>query len=200
MNFLAHIYLSGEDEKLMTGNFIGDYVKGNKYNNFPDTIKNGILLHRQIDSFTDNHPRFKEAKKLLVPVYGLYSGIIIDLFYDHFLAKNWANYSNLTLNEFTKRAHAILLSNYIYLPIRVQNFLPILIQNKRLESYANPKGIQKSLEIMSRYTSLPDHSKNAIEIMGENLPFFENNFSLFMEDMRSFVEIDYQVSIKKSAY
>ena len=195
MNFLAHLYLSGENEKLMVGNFIGDYVKGRKYENFNGVVKQGILLHRQIDSFTDSHLKFREAKKLLVPEFGLYSGIIIDLIYDHLLAKNWNNYSTRNLREYTKWVHAVLLKNFFYLPKRVQGFLPILIQNRRLESYATVEGIQKSLEIMSRYTSLPNKSKRVIEIMGENLPFFESNFADFMNDVISFVEDDFGVKI-----
>lgn len=197
MNFLAHIYLSGKNEKLMVGNFIGDYVKGKKYETYHKTIKDGILLHRQIDFFTDSHSNFREAKKLLVPVYGLYSGIIIDLFYDHLLAKNWNTYSNVTLRQFSKWTHAVLLSNFFHLPKRVQGFLPFLIQNRRLESYATTVGIQKSLEIMSRYTSLPEHSKKAMEIMDYNQQFFEDNFAGFIKDIIGFVENTYRVEIKK---
>ena len=197
MNFLAHLYLSGEDEKLMVGNFIGDYIKGKKYEDYNGAVKQGILLHRQIDSFTDGHLKFREAKKLLVPEFGLYSGIVIDFIYDHFLAKNWNNHSDRTLREFTKWVHAVLLSNFFHLPKRVQGFLPFLIQNRRLESYATVEGIQKSLETMGRYTSLPEKSKKAIEIMETNLPFFESNFAGFMEDMVDFVEDDFGVKIKK---
>jgi acyl carrier protein phosphodiesterase len=200
MNFLAHIYLSGKNEKLMIGNFIGDYVKGKKYETYHKTIKDGILLHRQIDFFTDSHSNFREAKKLLVPVYGLYSGIIIDLFYDHFLAKNWNTYSNVTLRQFSKWTHAVLLSNFFHLPKRVQGFLPFLIQNRRLESYATTVGIQKSLEIMSRYTSLPEHSKKAMEIMDSNQQFFEDNFAGFIKDLVGFVENTYGVEIKKPEF
>lgn len=195
MNFLAHLYLSGEDEKLMVGNFIGDYVKGRKYENYKGALKQGILLHRQIDFFTDSHLKFREAKRLMVSEFGLYSGVVIDLVYDHFLAKNWDNYSNRTLREYTKWVHAVLLSNFFYLPKRVQVFLPILIQNRRLELYATVDGIQKSLEIMSRYTSLPKKSEKAIEIMEANLPFFESNFADFMEDVVGFVKDDFDVKI-----
>ncbi len=197
MNFLAHIYLSGTNEKLMVGNFIGDYVKGNKYENYAAPIKDGILLHRQIDYFTDTHAKFREGKKLLVDDFGLYSGIIMDLFYDYFLAKNWNNYSELTLREFAKRSHAVLLSNFLHLPSRVQAFLPFLIQNKRLESYARKNGIQKSLETMSRYTSLPDKAETAINILKQNFDYFENNFTSFMADIIDFVETNYVVTIKK---
>ncbi len=197
MNYLAHLYLSGEDEATMVGNFIGDYVKGKSYQEFPDDIRKGILLHRQIDSFTDRHPKFREAKKLLNGDYGLYAGIVIDLFYDHFLAKNWHRYSAYSLREFAKYSHAVLLSHFRFLPKRVQGFLPFLIQNRRLESYAKTKGIQHSLEIMSRYTSLPENSKKAISIMKTNTLFFEKNFEAFMHETIDFVSTEFEVEIKK---
>lgn len=197
MNFLAHLYLSGENEKLMVGNFIGDYVKGRKYENFPEQIKQGILLHRKIDYYTDTHDKFKEAKRILVADFGLYSGIVVDLFYDYFLAKNWNTYSKLTLRDFSRHTHAVLLSNFFYLPARVQGFLPFLIQNKRLESYATIDGIQKSLELMSRYTSLPDKSKIAITLLENNQKLLSTNFALFMNDMINYVETKESVKMKK---
>ena len=197
MNFLAHMYLSGKNEKLMIGNFIGDYVKGRKYEDYPLSIKQGILLHRQIDNFTDNHTNFRKAKKLLVLEYGLYSGVVIDLFYDHLLAQNWNNYSNVSLRQFTKWTHAVLLSNFSHLPKRVQGFHPLLIQNRRLESYATKDGIQKSLRTMSRYTSLPEKSVKAMEIMKSNQQFFDDNFAGFIKDMIDFVENNYDIEIKK---
>jgi len=197
MNFLAHIYLSGENEQLMVGNFIGDYVKGKNYNKYPSPIKEGILLHRQIDFFTDNHSNFRKAKQLLVAEFGLYSGIIVDLLYDHLLAKNWNKYSNLSLRSFTKRTHAILLSNFWHLPKRVQGFLPVLIQNRRLESYATKEGMHKSLDTMSRYTSLPAKADIAINILKENIQFFETNFEDFFNDLTEFVERNYNIKIRK---
>ncbi len=199
MNYLAHLYLSGDDEKVITGNFIGDYVKGKKYQTYPESIQKGILLHRQIDTFTDSHRNFREAKKLLVPHFGLYSGIVIDLFYDHFLAAGWSRYSHDSLREFSKKVHTVLQTHFLHLPARVQGFLPSLIQNRRLESYAKPEGIQKSLEIMSRYTTLPDQSKKAIEILQSNRSFFHENFSLFMKEMIVFVETEHQTTIQKPA-
>ena len=93
MNFLAHIYLSGTDEKILVGNFMGDYVKGRDYLKYPEDIRKGLLLHRQIDFYTDNHPIVKNSKKRIESVYRKYSGIIIDIFYDYFLATNWPDYS-----------------------------------------------------------------------------------------------------------
>lgn len=183
MNYLAHLYLSGNSEKLLVGNFIGDYVKGSQFKNYPQEISDGILLHREIDFFTDNHMRHREAKRYFRDDFGLYSGIVVDLIYDHFLAKNWRHYSDVSLRTFAKRSHAILLSNFRILPVRVQSFLPFLIQNKRLESYATIEGIVKSLSIMSRYTSLPPNWDKAEFVLRANYKPLEDNFSIFFAEV-----------------
>ncbi|MDX8340979.1 ACP phosphodiesterase [Draconibacterium sp. IB214405] len=197
MNYLAHIYLSGESEKQLVGNFIGDYIKGNKYLQYDEEIAKGILLHRQIDSFTDAHSLHKEAKLYFRSDFGLYSGIVVDLIYDHFLAKNWDSYSTVRLPAFAKRVHAILLSNFTVLPRRVQGFLPFLIQNKRLLSYASIDGIIQSLKIMGNYSSLPQKSEVARSILIENYAEIEANFTAFFADLSDFVIEDQKVPIRK---
>ncbi|WP_321371315.1 ACP phosphodiesterase [uncultured Draconibacterium sp.] len=197
MNYLAHLHLSGESEKLLVGNFIGDYVKGNKYLQYDEEIAKGILLHRQIDSFTDSHPLQKEAKLMFRDEFGLYSGIVVDFMYDHFLAKNWNNYSAVHLPAFAKRVHAVLLSNFTVLPRRVQGFLPFLIQNKRLLSYASIDGIIQSLKIMGNYTSLPGKSEHARTILTENYIELNANFSAFFAELIDFVTDNQKIAIKK---
>ena len=86
MNFLAHIYLSGDDDELKIGNFIADSVKGKKFSQFPDQVQKGITLHRKIDSYTDSHPIVRESVLRLFPKYGHYSSVIVDILYDHFFS------------------------------------------------------------------------------------------------------------------
>jgi len=200
MNYLGHLFLSGNEEKIVVGNFIGDYVKGKNVYTFPDKIRDGILLHRQIDTFTDNHPKVSEAKKLFRTDYGLYSGIIVDFLYDHFLARNWNGYSDLTLRTFSKQIHAILLSHFKVLPGRVQGFLPFLIQNRRLESYASVDGIIQSIRIMSNYTSLPDKTDITEQILLDQYDFLATNFWYFMNDMIEFVTSSHQINLKKPKF
>lgn len=197
MNYLAHLYLSGDDEKVITGNFIGDYVKGKNYLKYPGKIREGILMHRRIDTFTDAHPRFREVKKLLRPEFGLFSGIITDLLYDHLLAANWTYFAPYSLQEFTQKIHADLQSNFIYLPSRVQGFLPSLIENRRLESYATREGMRNTLKIMSRYTSLPENAHEAMNILDDNFNFLQENFENFMKEMIGFVNEEFDAKIKK---
>ncbi len=199
MNYLAHLYLSGENELLKVGNFIGDYVKGKQHEKYEPTIQRGILLHRQIDSFTDTHSTIKEAVQFFRPEYRKYSGIIIDIVFDHFLASGWNNYSELSLRNFSKHSYAVLLSNFSVLPKRVKLFLPFLIQHKRLESYASFKGLRESLEIMSRRTSLPDKTDFAMQVLQDNYSDLEELFKSFFPELLLFVEENFEVEIKKPA-
>ena len=188
MNYLAHIYLSGSSDAIRIGNFIGDYVKGNQFNRFKPEIRQGILLHRKIDSFTDNHPVVQECKGVLRPGYGKFAGVVTDLFFDHFLAANWNQYSHEQLLPYTRDFYALLLQNFLILPTRVKMFLPFMIQHKRLSSYATPEGIAHVLKIMGNHTSLPDKSEYAFTVLQENYPFLHDAFEQFFDELINYVE------------
>jgi len=197
MNFLAHLYLSGEDEGLKLGNFIGDYIKGSKYLNYPPNIQKGIILHRRIDSYTDNHRLFREASKLFRQGYGRYSGIVLDLVFDHFLALNWGEYSYYKLRDFVNNTHKLLLANFRILPLRVKKFLPVFIYNRRLESYSTKQGIYRALELMSRYTSLPRNPDYAVSILKKENTALKETFFLFMTDIINYVESESAIKISR---
>ncbi len=186
MNFLAHVFLSGSDKQLQVGNFIGDYVKGSSYTSYPHRIQQGILLHRAIDSFTDTHPKVMEAKQRLQPVFRLYSGIFVDMFYDHFLASQWQQFSPIPLKRFARRFYKSMLWHYRSLPPRVKGFLPHLIASNRLCVYATIKGLQQSLVIMESHTSLPHKNEEAIAILKENYEWFNKNFHEFFPELQTF--------------
>lgn len=199
MNYLAHLYLSGEDEEILLGNFIGDYVKGNQYLKYPVKVRTGVLLHRQIDSFTDSHPVVKKCGIRFRTNYGRYSGIVTDVIFDHFLAVGWSKYSIYPLRQYSKHVHATLLSHYLLLPAQVKLFLPFLIQHKRLESYAGLEGIWHSLAIMGRRTSLPEEADFAIEVLKQDYDSIRAEFEVFFEELRTFVEQNFDVEIRKPA-
>lgn len=188
MNFLAHLYLSGNDDQLKIGNFIADSVKGSDYNNYPEGIKRGILLHRAIDFYTDNHPVFLQSVARLRPAYRKFSGVIVDIFYDHFLAKNWKDYSEKPLEQYVKEIHKLLLKNILLMPEKSFLFLKYVIRTNRLVSYRNLDGIGEVLYGMSRRTKYKSNMEFAIKDLKEGYPLFENEFSEFFAELEVFVK------------
>lgn len=188
MNFLAHLHLSHPNKDEMVGNFIGDYVKGRNYQSYPIAIAKGIVLHRRIDSFTDSHDIHRKSRKLFRDDYGLYSGIICDMTFDFLLAKYWDKYEAINLNSFSESCYQILYKQHTLLPERVQGFLPKMKAAKRLQSYATLEGINQSLLIMSRYTSLPNAGNSAMNAIQDNLANLEQDFHAFYVDLQRFVK------------
>ncbi|HEY4787423.1 MAG TPA: ACP phosphodiesterase [Bacteroidales bacterium] len=195
MNFLAHIYLSGENDHVKVGNFIGDWIKGNDHNKYPADIQKGILLHRSIDSFTDNHPIVKKSKNRLNDKYHKYSGIIIDIFYDHFLAHNWKLFSDIELIDYTRNLNHCLISNMSYLPADIQEFIPRFMKRRWIESYATLEGIEHVLMGMSRYTSLPDKTADAINILKNEYEGFKSEFFEYFPLLEAHVVEKFQIEI-----
>ena len=134
MNFLGHIYLSGHDTELAVGNLVADQIKGNKISELPDKIKSGIVLHRLIDEFTDNHNSYKKCVRELFPNYRHYSRVIIDMYFDHFLAANWDNFHRTPLKIYSNSFYDKLEKSCLYFNDQVQYFIFSLINQKWLEN------------------------------------------------------------------
>ncbi|MFN8257656.1 MAG: ACP phosphodiesterase [Bacteroidales bacterium] len=190
MNFLAHLYLSANDAEIKTGNFIGDFVKGSAHINYSRKIQQGILLHRKIDHYTDRHPVTKELSQLVKSKFHRHAGIVIDIFYDHFLSRNWSLFSDDALNTFINKCHHILLANFFILPGQVKSFLPVMIAKNRLQSYYEIEGIENALKIMSKYTSLPAESSFAVEVMKNNYGFINDKFIDFFSEIIDYVNLE----------
>ncbi len=197
MNFLAHLFLSGGVEDLMIGNFIADSVKGKAYLDYRPGIQQGIILHRKIDELTDNHAITRELSQLFKSKYQKYSGIVIDIFYDHFLSKNWNEFTDIELKRFIKTSHKVLLKNIAILPLRVQTFLPIMIAKNRLYSYSKIKGLKIALDRMAQYTSLPAATDFAITTLKKNYEYLDKNFLIFFKDIIQQVEEETVVIVKQ---
>jgi len=198
MNFLSHAYLSGLDKDLITGNFIADWVKGKKKDQYPELIVKGITLHRAIDTFTDNNDIYRKSKQRFLNDYHKYSGVITDIIYDHFLAKDWDRYSTILLSKFTNQVYRSLVKNYKHLPFRVKFFLPNLIAVDRLGSYSTIKGINNALDIMVRRTSLPGPTDFAINTLQDYYNDFEEEFSTFFRQVILFLDSEYSHNIKST--
>ena len=186
MNFLAHIYLSGENEDTIIGNFMADGIKGKKYLNYPLDVQIGILLHREIDTFTDFHPVVKQSTKRLHNNYSHYSGVIVDILYDHFLAKNWLVYSNTPLAIYVENFYDVLRRKFDVLPTRVKRFVPYMISDNWLLSYSNIEGIQKVLNGMNSRTQNKSHMNLATVELEQYYFEFETEFTLFFKELIDF--------------
>lgn len=186
MNFLAHIYLSENNPKVTIGNFVADQLYKNQFDHFHPEIIKGILLHRQIDTFTDTHLLVKQSKKRLHANYSHYSGVIVDIFYDHFLAKNWSKYCEIPLETYVNQFHKLLLDNSNSLPKETQQMLPHLIKGKWLTSYATLEGISSILHQMNIRTKNRSKMNLAIIELEKYYTEFENEFTLFFDELIAF--------------
>jgi acyl carrier protein phosphodiesterase len=186
MNFLAHIYLSGDNDLLKIGNFMADGIRGNDYLNFPEEIKKGIILHRHIDTFTDAHPVYRKSKHRLHEKYGHYSGVIMDILYDHFLAKNWSRYSDEKLVHFAEKFYQSLQNNYEVLTEKTKKMLPYMIARNWLVSYATIAGIEMILFQMDYRTKHRAHMQEAVKELQDFYLDFEAEFTIFFEELRKY--------------
>ena len=183
MNYLAHIYLSGTNDLLKIGNFMADSIKGNTYKLFDDEITKGILLHRHIDSFTDAHPIYRKSKHRLHEKYGHYSGVIMDILYDHFLAKNWTSYSDESLENYAANFYNLLQNNEAILTEKIKSIIPYMIEQNWLLSYASLTGIEKILYQMDYRTKHRVHMQEAMVELEAFYLEFEGEFFLFFDEL-----------------
>jgi acyl carrier protein phosphodiesterase len=186
MNYLAHIFLSGNNDLLKIGNFMADGIRGNDYMNFPEDVKNGIILHRHIDTFTDAHPIYRKSKHRLHEKYGHYAGVIMDILYDHFLAKNWNKYSDEKLEDYAANFYKSLEDNYDILTQKTQELLPYMTDRNWLGSYATIAGIEMILFQMDYRTKHRANMQEAVVELQEFYSEFEEEFTLFFEELRAF--------------
>lgn len=191
MNFLAHIYLSFDDKEITLGNFMADSIRGNKYQHLPPRVQKGIKLHRFIDTFTDTHAIPKISSKRLHENYSHYSRVIVDIFYDHFLAKNWHVYSDVPLEIFVDNFYDLLEDNYEILPDGVKRMMPYMIADNWIFNYSKMDGIARVLNGMNRRTKNKSKMNFAIVDLEEHYSAFENEFTEFFEELITFSKQKY---------
>ena len=187
MNFLAHVYLSGSDEELLVGNFIADFVKGRRKDDYPDGIRKGIELHRRIDDFTDHHPVPGASRRRLQPAQGKYAGVVVDLFYDHFLARHFPDYSTEPLEIYSMRVYRIIRAHDAWLPEGVRAFLPYMIERNWLLNYASVQGIGRTLGGLSRRVAYENRMHLAVDDLRAGYADYEAEFRSFFPILTAFV-------------
>lgn len=186
MNFLAHLILSGDNEDLRVGNFIGDFVKGSKLDSYPADIRKGILLHRAIDAYTDSHETVHVSKRRIRAKYGHYAPVIVDLYYDHLLAKNWNQFFSSDLKSYTLDFYRAIKKYSPILPDQVKLMLTYMEADNWLYNYGSLEGISQALAGMARRAKFDSHMEEAAKTLRENYEAFEGDFLLFFPQLQTF--------------
>ena len=186
MNFLGHLYFSNNDLDLVIANLFGDFCKGKSYQRYPKKIQDGVILHRSIDSFIDNHDKVKEIRTLLHKPLPKVAGIAIDLYFDHLLSKHWSRYHKVSYNDFLHSFYNHKSEYETLYPEHFQLFLKILREQKWMNHYPTPYGLKKSCEGVSKRISFENKLKNAPSLIKEFEGDLLSAFELYMEDAQLF--------------
>jgi len=185
MNYLAHAYLSFEKPGILVGNMISDFVKGRKKYDYPIDIQQGIALHREIDSFTDTHSATKQAKEIFRSAYGLYSGAIMDIVYDHFLALDENEFTGQSLETFTINTYATLDRFTEHFPEKFTMMYPYMKSHNWLYNYRYREGIQRSLGGLVRRARYLEESDTAYLLFTTHYEELKKIYNLFFPGLKT---------------
>ncbi len=186
MNFLAHLYLSGDISDIKIGNFIADGVRGKQSKTFSTQIQQGILLHRAIDTFTDAHTCVDTSIARLQSTQGRFAPVVVDIFYDHFLAKNWQTYHKQPLAEYAQEFYTFVRTYWEILPQRVREVVFYMEKQDWLYNYASIKGMTKAFEGMSKRTKFASNMLTAPQDLEKDYLLFEEDFTTFFPQLVDF--------------
>ena len=185
MNFLAHIYLSGNDAKTLCGNFIGDGVKGKNANQYSRDVQTGIALHRFIDDYTDNHPVTAEARKIIRPDFRKYSGVVLDVYFDHFLGINWHRYHPEKLEVYVPKIHAVLDDFQPRMPEKTRRFFHYMKSYNWLLNYRDLNSLSDVFHGMARRTPFKSNMEQAVPVLRDKYVDMEQAFITFFPDLEA---------------
>lgn len=196
MNYLAHLFLSQYTPGFLIGGLLGDFVKGGIKDTYIGDIKKGIDLHFKIDVYTDNHQIFRLSKSVINPKRRRFAGVMIDMFYDHFLAKNWSKYSDAQLVNFSQNVYNILQNHQHLLPESLKIILPNMIAHDLLTSYKEVEGIAHALKRISARLKRENDIKYGIEDLLSNYELLELHFFEFFDDLITYTSnLNYQLDL-----
>lgn len=183
MNYLAHLYLSFGNEEILVGNFIADRVKGKQVLNYQQGIQTGIRVHRLIDSFTDHHPVVEVSKSRIRERYHKFAGIVIDMYYDHYLAANWSKYSDEPLLQFTRNSYKTLFRYYFIIPPRLRRILPWMAAGNWLVSYGDIDNIGLALKGLTTRIKVDSGIENGATELRLYYNDFKKDFESFFPEL-----------------
>lgn len=186
MNYLAHAWLAGDLPSDRLGGLMGDFVKGPLPAGLPPAVAAGVRLHRQIDVFADAHPAFQRSRARVSPLRRRFGGVMVDMFYDHFLARHWAHFDGAPLEDFTAGMYALMGAHAPLLPPRLAAVLPRMRETDWLASYRSPEAIAIALDRMALRLRRANPLAGAGEELGAAYAQFEADFFDFIGDAERF--------------
>ena len=188
MNYLVHFLLAGDDDELRLGNLLGDFVKGRverfEHQGLTDRLRTGIQMHRAIDAFSDRHPAVRHSKEILSPEYGRLAGVIVDVFYDHVLARRWAEHHPRPLPEYTQDLYRTLRDNLHRMPSTVHPLIAAMTRGDWLRGYASQRGIEQALQGMAMRRPVAAGIGTAGRLLSDHFARFSADFDEFLPDLR----------------
>ena len=197
MNYLAHAYLSFENEPILIGNMISDFVKGKQKFTFPEKVQKGIMFHRMIDIFTDAHAATKKAKDIFKPHAHRYEGAFVDVIYDHFLAVDETEFPLNKLEYFANKIYHVLKTNETILPVRFRNMLPYMINQNWLLNYRFTWGIENSFEGIFRRATYLEKNNDIFECFTNNYEPLQHCYKEFFPAVKDFAFNEYNILIQQ---
>jgi acyl carrier protein phosphodiesterase len=192
MNLLAHSYLSFNNPQILVGNMISDFVKGRKKYDYPIDIQKGITLHRLIDTFTDEHAATRDAKQYLRPAVGLYAGAFIDVVYDHFLARDENEFTDLSLHKHATRTYDQLFEQSTFLPDKFKSMLPYMQSQNWLYNYKKTDGIKSSFGGVVRRASYLTSSEAVFQLFLTHYASLQNCYNAFFPYVKAYAWQQFQ--------
>ncbi|WP_415770945.1 ACP phosphodiesterase [Pseudomonas sp. LB3P38] len=194
MNYLAHLHLGGQRPGQLLGSLYGDFVKGRLQGQFDPEIEAAIQLHRSIDVFTDRHPLVDVSLSRFSMTRRRYAGIVLDVFFDHCLARDWTLYSDLPLEQFTSGVYRVL-SAEAQLPERLAQIAPHMVANDWLGSYREFAVLEQVLRGISRRLTRPEELAAAMQELRVLYEPLSEDFRLFYPQLQDFARINVGASL-----
>ena len=190
MNLLAHALLASPDPEVMLGSLIGDFVRGRIDAALPPRVQAGIALHRAIDAYTDAHAEVAAARALFVPPYRRYAGIMLDVWFDHLLARQWVRFGEDDLDDFSDRVRGLLAMESGFVPERMRGFVAYLEANRLPAAYRDIAMIGQALRGMSRRLKRANPLAEALPVLAALHAPLQERFDAFFPALRNFADVE----------
>ena len=186
MTFLAHALLAGQSPALIVGGVIGDWIKGPLPGSLPPDLAQGVALHRAIDAFVETHPAFGASRSRVSAARRRYAGVLVDIFYDHVLARDWDRYHAESLPTYCQSVYSHIQARSTDMPELATSAMALMAQENWLQSYSMLNGIADVLIRMSQRARRPNPLAGGDEEVLSHSAVYAYDFEWLMHDTVEF--------------